>query len=87
MQLTMSREQAAYFMWKHCQNSATKKYEISKCGSLTYLISLLDKGEESGKYYSVGAILCLMRFDKENIENFAGAGNGGGGATLNYVDP
>ena len=51
-------------------------YEISKTGSLTYLISLLDKGEESAKYYSCGAILCLMRFDKENVELFAGALNG-----------
>ena len=41
MQLTMSREQAAYFMWKHCSNSVGKTYEISKAGSLTYLTSLL----------------------------------------------
>ena len=43
MQLTMSKEQAAYFMWKHSQASGAKRYEISKAGSLSYLINLLDR--------------------------------------------
>ena len=39
----MSKEQAAYFMWKHSQASGAKRYEISKAGSLSYLINLFDR--------------------------------------------
>jgi len=73
-QLTMSREQAAYFTWKHCQNSPAKRHEITKAGSFTYLLGLLDKGEERGKYYAVGAVLCLVRADRESLEVLAGHG-------------
>lgn len=75
----MSREQAAYFVWKHSQNSSSKRYEISKAGSITYLISLLDKGEVRAKYFCVGAILCLVTGEKEgkdNLDLFTGAGSG-----------
>ena len=69
----MSREQAAYFVGSTAPPGRRQNVRISK-QSLAYLISLLDKG--GAKYYSCGAILCLMRFDKENVELFAGALNG-----------
>ena len=47
-------------MWKNSLLTEAKRGEIAKCGSIPYLLSLLDKGPVEGKYFTAGAIQNLV---------------------------
>jgi len=83
IQLTLTRGEAAYFIWRHAVLSEAKRSEIMRLGTVTSLLQLLDKGNKEGRYAATGCLqylvmqedfmqlVCGAATGAKNIANFA----------------
>mmetsp|Transcript_42346 Transcript_42346/g.135588 ORF Transcript_42346/g.135588 Transcript_42346/m.135588 type:complete len:348 (-) Transcript_42346:415-1458(-) len=75
VQLTLTKSEAAHYLWALAVQSNARKIEIAKANCLGYLVTLVGNGSQEGKYNAVGCLQHLTKCEDirpDIIYNLAG---------------